>query len=253
MRLTNVRIPRTWLLMKNQQVTEDGEYKTRSSKNNGSAKSNLQYLTMLSIRASLVAGAGYRLAQGVTIATRCLVSYLLAVIDGCIRYSCVRHQGFADTTKAQDRMAPERAVMDYQTQQYRLLKQLSLAYAFCFTGKSILHQMAALQEELEQEEGPSASHIAELHAVSSGLKALCTFEGAAGLEECRKCCGGHGVLMMSGVAQMALDYVTYNTAEGDRIVLELQSARSVTPSARHLMSLLGISSRCFGSLRRGNL
>ena len=26
------------------------------------------------------------------------------------------------------------------------------------------------------------------------------FEGAAGLEECRKCCGGHGVLLASGCA-----------------------------------------------------
>jgi acyl-CoA oxidase len=42
---------------------------------------------------------------------------------------------------------------------------------------------------------------------------------------CRKLCGGHGVLLASGVAQMALDYTTYVTAEGDRIVLELQSAR----------------------------
>ena len=32
----------------------------------------------------------------------------------------------------------------------------------------------------------------------SGLKALCTFEAAAGLEECRKCLGGHGGMMING-------------------------------------------------------
>jgi hypothetical protein len=45
------------------------------------------------------------------------------------------------------------------------------------------------------------------------------------MEECRKICGGHGVLLASGIGPMALDYVTYNTAEGDMIVLELQAAR----------------------------
>jgi acyl-CoA oxidase len=132
-----------------------------------------------------------------------------------------------------------------------------------------------LRQDIESDQ----SGLPEMHASSAGLKALCTYEGAAGLEECRKCCGGHGVLLMSGVAQvplprppsppacgalaahaalalrpprgagcpphsaqaiwqcmfnallflcnrqMALDYTTYNTAEGDRIILELQSAR----------------------------
>lgn len=64
-----------------------------------------------------------------------------------------------------------------------------------------------------------------MHATSAGLKALCTFTTADGLEECRKCCGGHGVLLASGLAQMTIDYVTYCTAEGDRIILELQCAR----------------------------
>jgi hypothetical protein len=38
-------------------------------------------------------------------------------------------------------------------------------------------------------------------------------------------CDVHAVLPASGISQMALDYVTYCTAEGDRIILELQCAR----------------------------
>lgn len=79
----------------------------------------IRYGTMLSIRAGLVMGAGYRLAQGVTIA---------------VRYSCVRLQGFVETSASGNRFAPERAVMDYQNQQFRVLKYLALAYAFVFTG-----------------------------------------------------------------------------------------------------------------------
>ena len=215
------------MMMKNQQVTEDGKYEKRVKK--GSGKSDkLQYMTMLSIRAGLVAGAGYRLAHGVTIATR---------------YSCVRHQGFKDTSQDNDRNAPERCVMDYQNQQYRLLKQLSLAYAFLFTGKAVQERMIALQESLAKD-ASAADDLPELHAISSGLKALCTFEGAQGLEDCRKCCGGHGVLMIGGVAQNALDYVTYNTAEGDRIVLELQSARYLLKALREAGAGKSVSGLC---------
>jgi acyl-CoA oxidase len=218
-RLHDVRIPRHWMLMKNQEVTADGEYR----KNPKVTNSKMQYGTMLQIRSGLVMGAGYRLAQGVTIA---------------VRYSCVRHQGFVNTTDTAQaqatstavasaasngslRHATENAVLDYQNQQYRVLKQLCLSYAFVFTGKSIGSKFKTMMANLESDQ----SGLPEMHASSAGLKALCTFEGAAGLEECRKCCGGHGVLLMSGVAQMALDYTTYNTAEGDRIILELQSAR----------------------------
>jgi hypothetical protein len=131
LRIRNVRIPRTWLLMKNQQVLEgtprqpsrqriaspavvasaslfpecaDGTYvKTKRA-----AESKLQYGTMLSIRAGLVMGAGFKLAQGATIVTR---------------YSLVRQQGFIGSTTA------ERQVLDYQTQSYRCVSRLSLSHA----------------------------------------------------------------------------------------------------------------------------
>uniref|UniRef100_A0A6S8AL55 acyl-CoA oxidase n=1 Tax=Aplanochytrium stocchinoi TaxID=215587 RepID=A0A6S8AL55_9STRA len=201
LRLFNVHIPRNWMLMKNQQVLEDGSY-VKEDKN-----SKAQYGTMLSIRAGLVMGAGYRLAQGVTIA---------------VRYSCVRHQGFTNTQGESNRANPEHPIIHYQNQQYRLFKQLSLAYAFVFTGKSISDKFQKTMGDLATGD---TSDLPEMHATSAGLKALCTFEGASGLEECRKCCGGHGVLLASGVSQMTLDYTTYCTAEGDRIILELQSAR----------------------------
>jgi acyl-CoA oxidase len=53
----------------------------------------------------------------------------------------------------------------------------------------------------------------EMHASSSGLKALCTLEASQGLEDCRKCCGGHGVLLSSGIASLTQDYTTLCTAE----------------------------------------
>jgi len=67
--------------------------------------------------------------------------------------------------------------------------------------------------------------LPEIAASSSGLKALCTYLAWAGIEDCRKCCGGNGYLMVSGIAPLAADYVWQTTAEGDWIILMLQTAR----------------------------
>ena len=96
MRLDNVRVPRDWMMMKHQKVTPEGYYIK-----NKRANDKIQYSTMLSIRAGLVIGAGYKLAQGVTIATR---------------YGAVRQQGFVDAA-ANNRLARENAILDYQTHQ----------------------------------------------------------------------------------------------------------------------------------------
>jgi hypothetical protein len=47
----------------------DGSY-VKASRGGGSGEDKLQYSTMLTIRASLVVGAGFSLARGVTIAVR---------------------------------------------------------------------------------------------------------------------------------------------------------------------------------------
>jgi acyl-CoA oxidase len=67
--------------------------------------------------------------------------------------------------------------------------------------------------------------IAEVHATSAGLKGLASYLAAIGIEDCRKACGGHGYLLNSGVASLSADYVWQTTAEGDFIVLLLQTAR----------------------------
>ncbi len=57
--------------------------------------------------------------------------------------------------------------------------------------------------------------IKEIAAASAGLKALCTKIAVEGIEDCRKCCGGNGYLMNSGLAQFGCDYLWQITAEGD--------------------------------------
>jgi acyl-CoA oxidase len=53
---------------------------------------------------------------------------------------------------------------------------------------------------------------------------------ADGLEDCRRACGGHGYLLTSGVAAIGADYVWQVTAEGDFVVMQLQTARYLMKS-----------------------
>jgi hypothetical protein len=81
----------------------------------------------------------------------------------------------------------EQQLLDYKTQQYRLLNLLSVVFAMHFTGKEMGKLYRDLVERLAKND---FSTMAETHATSAGLKALCSFITADGIEECRKCCGG---------------------------------------------------------------
>lgn len=60
--------------------------------------------------------------------------------------------------------------------------------------------------EADRDKGDFAV-LPELHALSSGLKALCTWITADGIEECRRTCGGHGYSKLSGLPSLFQSYV----------------------------------------------
>jgi len=76
------------------------------------------------------------------------------------RYSCVRHQGFVDTS-TDSAIAPENAVMNYQVQQYRIFKQLAIAVALKFTGHWIVGRMRKDDNFI-----PDAKELSEVAATS---------------------------------------------------------------------------------------
>jgi acyl-CoA oxidase len=125
----------------------------------------------------------------------------------------------------------ENVILDYKLQQLRLFKQLSTAYAlkatfFWFLGK--LKEMTGELNNVEASKSPALTNfkmLKEIAAMSAGLKALSTILASNGLEECRKCCGGNGYLLHSGVAQMSCDFLWQVTAEGDYMILSLLTAK----------------------------
>ncbi len=69
----------------------------------------------------------------------------------------------------------------------------------------------------------------QLHALSSGIKGVVTFEVAKGMEQCRLACGGHGYSHASGLPDLYVNAVGGCTYEGDNIVMLLQLARCPPP------------------------
>lgn len=69
------------------------------------------------------------------------------------------------------------------------------------------------------------SRMADLHIISSGLKALTTTDSSFGIERLRLACGGHGYLTSTNFNTMYGDTVAAYTYEGENTVLLLQVGR----------------------------
>ncbi|ELR15635.1 acylCoA oxidase like protein [Acanthamoeba castellanii str. Neff] len=194
LRLDHVRVPRDHMLMGFAKVDREGRYSKP-------AHDKIAYFGMLYIRASLVEEASRTLSKAVTIA---------------IRYSAVRCQF------APGKGEPEKQVIDYRMQQYRVFPYLAAAYALKFTGR----YMRKLFDELAQGiTSGNLSSLPEVHATSSGLKSLTTTITAEGIEVCRRACGGHGYTHSSGLGSLFADYVGVLTAEGENFLLTQQTGR----------------------------
>lgn len=70
-----------------------------------------------------------------------------------------------------------------------------------------------------------------MHATSAGLKAFTSWAAAEGIEEARKCCGGHGYSMSSGLPSLFAEYVPSCTYEGDNVRLSSSSPSCPHPCA----------------------
>eukprot|EP00040_Diaphanoeca_grandis_P015320 m.78039 g.78039 ORF g.78039 m.78039 type:complete len:773 (+) comp25072_c0_seq1:205-2523(+) len=243
LRLNNVRIPRRHLMEKRQHVTAQGLYvigeptharvvslPTTSTTSPpvvrhpsdqmkvvpAPTKNVSHYITMLKTRIGLTNTAGSALAKACTIAAR---------------YSAVRRQGFAAGTRGEMNDA-ECQILDYQNQLFRILQWTSTAYAIKFVGRWLYQRRKLAEVSMKRGVNNDANDdLPEVHASAAGLKALCCCLAADGIEDLRRACGGHGYLISSGIASLEADFKGPNTtAEGDYVVLALQTARFLLKS-----------------------
>lgn len=219
-RFTYVRVPRFNMFARYQQVTREGEY-VAPPRN----LSKFRYISMMSIRMLIVEWSYRDLAKAATIA---------------IRYSCVRRQGFKDTT-VDDPMGTnvgENFVIDYKVQQYRLFKALATSYCFFWSAKYVESYLGRIQKTVtmgtDAERDVAAAEMPELHATLSGLKVWATLWAHIGIEDCRKACGGQGYLRSSGICDLTCNFAEPATVEGEQVILSLQVARFLIKAAGDL-------------------
>nr|KAF6473068.1 acyl-CoA oxidase 2 [Rousettus aegyptiacus] len=138
-----------------------------------------------------------------------------------IRYSVVRRQS---KLRPSD---PEAKILDYQTQQHKLFPQLAAAYALHFLANSVLEFFNNSYSAIL---GRDFSLLPELHALSSGIKAMVSDFCSQGTELCRRACGGHGYSRLSGLPSLVTRVTASCTYEGENTVLYLQVARFLVKS-----------------------
>ncbi|KAF9998566.1 Peroxisomal acyl-coenzyme A oxidase 1 [Entomortierella chlamydospora] len=214
MRVTKVRIPRDQMMMRNSKVTREGKY--IPAKN---AKMN--YSTMVAIRASIIKNAGFSLGQALTVA---------------IRYSMIREQG-GDRIPSQK--GRELKIIDHGMQRFRLTTSLALSYAMLMTGRVMaeLHRRN-LNNVIQGEVGM----MAEVHATSSGLKALTSDLATAHMEDARRSCGGHGYAWCGGIVDIYTTVLQDVTVEGENTILHLQTSRWLLKTIMQALQTKDLSS-----------
>ncbi|KAK5074473.1 hypothetical protein LTR70_005400 [Exophiala xenobiotica] len=192
------RVPRTALLARYSSVDENGKY-TRSS-NPATVYGSLTYARAIIINQSTLA-----LARAVTVA---------------VRYTLIRTQ-FSDRDSGSE-TAPELSVLDYSTVQIRVLPLLATTYALHYVAEAMndMYQETSMRIE----EDGDFSQLAEMHAVSSGLKSLSTTLAADGIETCRRALGGHGFGGGSGLIPLVANFLNKPTVEGDNWMITQQTA-----------------------------
>ena len=194
LQLDCVRIPRENMLMAHAKVDPDGTY-TKP------AHTRLSYGIMIYVRSIIVDYASDNLSRAVTIATR---------------YSVVRRQAPSKVGGL------ETQILDYVTQQYKLLPEIANSYALKIAAACMMRIYLASKTEMST---GNLTSLPVLHATSAGLKAFSTEVATHGIEACRLACGGMGYSLASGLPQLYMRIVPSQTYEGDNTVLYLQTAR----------------------------
>ncbi|OZJ02603.1 hypothetical protein BZG36_03642 [Bifiguratus adelaidae] len=203
--VTNVRIPRAYMLMKHTKVSRQGEVKEPPLQ-------QLTYGALLQGRTAMVVDSGNVAKKALTIA---------------IRYAAVRRQ-FSSSNSAN---GLETKLLDYPIHQRRLMPLLAQAFAMHFTGMEMQKMYDQMMERLDSASPGDADMeevleaLKETHGTSAGLKAFCTWNCLNTIEQCRQACGGHGYSAYTGLAGMYNDFAVQCTWEGDNTILTLQSGR----------------------------
>ncbi|XP_068109852.1 peroxisomal acyl-coenzyme A oxidase 2 [Hyperolius riggenbachi] len=222
--MRNIRIPKENMLSRFSEVMPDGSYVKRGS-------DKINYFSMIAVRVTMIREEA-----------------LEALMKSCIiavRYSAVRRQSELQPG------AQEAKILDYQTQQQKLLPLVATCYCMHFMANRVSDLYSEVYKEIRVE---NFNSLPELHTFAAGLKAFATEICSNGVEVCRKACGGHGFSLYCGIPTLYTKVVASCTYEGENTVLHLQAARFLIKSfgaAQMGKSLSGFTSYLSSPLSTG--
>lgn len=189
LRFRSVRIPRDNLLNRFGNVARDGKYTS----------------SLPTINKRFAATLGELVGGRVGLAYSS-VSILKIATTIAVRYSLLRQQ-FGPPKQ------PEVSILDYQSQQHRLMPMLASAYAFHFATRYLIDKYSEMKKSHDEEV------VGDVHTLSAGLKAYITSYTAKSLSVCREACGGHGYAAVNRFGILRNDHDIFQTFEGDNTVL----------------------------------
>ena len=211
--LDHVHVPRSALLNKYGDVSEDGVYSSPISSK--TKRFTVMISALVSGRIVVAQGAVHMAKVGLAIATR---------------YAHTRKQfGPNDNT--------EIPLIQYTSHQRLLLPLLAKTYALQF-GLNKLKKLAADLNSTTQSLSPIDHEFAtkELHILASGLKPASTWFKAECLGICRESCGGMGFLAANRIGVLRNDSDIDSTWEGANAVLLQQVSTSLLKAFRQQYS-----------------
>ncbi|XP_024017555.1 acyl-coenzyme A oxidase, peroxisomal [Morus notabilis] len=194
LRFRSVRIPRENLLNRFGDVSRDGKYTS----------------SLPTINKRFAATLGELVGGRVGLAYSS-VSVLKLAGTIAIRYSLLRQQ-FGPPKQA------EVSILDYQSHQHKLMPMLASTYAFHFATVYLVDKYSEMKKTHDEQ------LVADVHALSAGLKAYVTSYTAKSLSICREACGGHGYAAVNRFGILRNDHDIFQTFEGDNTVLLQQVA-----------------------------
>lgn len=190
LRFDRVRVPRELLLDRFGGIDAEGRY--RSSIQDPKRRFFTMLGTLVRGRVCIAAAAGVAARRGLAIATG---------------YALQRRQFTAPGHAAGV------LLLDYRSQQLRLLPAVARAYALGFAQNELVAELARVQRSGTSEQQR------KLQRSAAGLKALATSFANHTLQECREACGGAGYLSENRLVGLRADADVFTTFEGDNTVL----------------------------------
>lgn len=164
MTFDNYYIPRESLLNKTGDVTPEGKFMSPKKFANPSKRFGASLGNLSAARAGLIPMIAQGMCDALTIS---------------IRYSCIRRQ-FSGSEEQE-----EQPIIEYQTQQYRLIPYLAAAYVLKYFGHSIFNEYVSFLLKTFSEPDKEDVKImgSEIHVLSSSSKPLASWLARDAVQE----------------------------------------------------------------------